>query len=217
MLPRGNTKGNDSLELFAGATIGSEARPLLFSRPMNSSVGYLPLPPGNYTFRICRPEDREHPVKVIPIVLRDRVFITLLTSLVNGQPQSEIIDDTIDPAKASEGQLTVRQFLADARVVVTADNKARTRLLNYGDTQVMDGLSTRVVPISLAAVLRGSEQRSATTEANFSPSPGHSPHATLLILSDPYGRLFVSVVDDGIAREPEPDPASAGTSASGQR
>lgn len=217
MLPRDNAKGGGKLELFAGATNGPEARPIFASRPMNTSVGYLPVPPGNYTFRICRPEDREHPIKVVPVVLRDHVFITLLTHLVDGQPQSEMIDDTIDPAKTSGGQLTVRHFLADARAVVTADNKARTGPLNYGDTQVLTGLPARLVPISLEAVLHGNDQWTSTAEADFSPGPTHSPHASLLLLSDAYGRLAVSVVEDGVAPEPEPEPSPAKTPSSGQR
>ena len=185
-------------------------RVLQTASPANFSAGYIPLPPGAYTLKVCRPGEHDKPIKSFAVPVRHNSYITILTTQPPGAAiKAELLDDTPDPFKPPVNRLTVRQFVPDIHVVATAAGTKRTEALDYGATQTLEGLPGGLVQLNTRATLTGGATKTWNTEADFRTSH----HASLLVLSDPYGRIRPRVSVDGPSPAAEAEAAEEAAAA----
>ena len=185
--------GSLALELvLAGQE--SQERAFQTALPSNFYAGYVHLPPGTYPLTVYRAGNRTAPIKSFNVVLHNNSYLTILaTEAPGGAISAELLDDTPDPAAPPTNRLTVRQFCANVRAQVSVPGPQRTDLLEMGHTQTLVGLPSGAVPISIRVTSAGGVVRTMTAEADFRTSR----HASVLVFTDPYGRVRPRVSIDG--------------------
>ena len=180
--------GHDKLELYL-----ADGKQLTTTYGGDTAVGYVPVLPGTFMFSVRRVGDANHDVKTPPVQLLADSFVTILATLKNGQVSLEVLNETIEPKKDDGmGHFIVRQFCVGARMLLTVGNTP-PKMLNYGEVAVFNGLPASQVSVIIQATLRDGKIRNQNTQVDFTKNH----YATLLLVTDAYGRLRPSIAFDG--------------------
>ncbi len=157
--------------------------------PLDLYTDYFSSPLGSYSLTIKRSGDKADPGQKIPVALQDGTYITLLATQKGTQTNIEVINDTPDPkVKDLAASLIVRSFLTGARVTVGVAGGQVRQPVPDNATVTLDNLPmTAEVNISVQAMLPTTPPSPSNSELPADFSVTH--HATLLLVSDRYGRL----------------------------
>ncbi|MEA3210330.1 MAG: hypothetical protein QOE70_3387 [Chthoniobacter sp.] len=176
----------------------TEGTPLLSAAPNNYYASYLPLPPARYALKVVRRNDPATAIQSFDVTLGSDAYVTFMAHPVAGQVRIELFDDTFNPAEATSGRLTIRQFVPNANVTVTSNAQLTSRSLTQGETQTIEGFPLKPVMLKMRAGMAAGPDQEWVAEVNFTTSR----RASLLIVSDPYGRFRPRVTIDGPHRAP---------------
>lgn len=172
---------------------------LLSASPGAFAGEYRPVPPARYSWAVCRAGDRKQPLKnPLDVPLRAEEYLTIVTrpsADPGGEPVVELVDDTIDPDQPSSNNLTIYQCSPDVKAVVTAARRYTSDPVVYGSTQSLKDLPKGVVGLSISLTTK-TGPASWNTDADFRASP----HASLIVVPDAYGRIRPRVTVDGATR-----------------
>jgi hypothetical protein len=177
-----------------------------FKKDKNAAVTFKPPGAGSFftAYTVCPSEAATVTIlggdsaggksEPIPVRLAPGSFTTFLLREKDGTPLLEVLDDARVGADGAGAELTVRNFdrrLVEIRVQAGDHLSARMRapecLLN------VRGLERQVYQLDTIARDDSGKESRWSTEVDFKTSR----KATLLIYSDPYGRVRPRVVLDG--------------------
>ena len=151
----------------------------------NFYAGYTSITPGAFTLTVRRAGDQNGAIKRLPVNLLGNMFVTILVSMKDGQPNVEFIDDTIDPKTAGATRLVLRQLFPNAKVTATVGTGPASAALGYGETVVLDNLAATQSSLTVQASIPGQSAKSWSMPLDLT----QFPRTTLLIFPDPYGRF----------------------------
>ncbi len=184
----------------------NKATALRFEPPAAGSyfTEYAACAPGSATLTVLRDESEKEKPQRLPVMLTAGSFTTLLLRERDGAAVIEVIDDVPAGTDAASGELTVRNFapaLVEIRVQAgdsfNARMRAPTAFLN------IRGLDRRRCQIDTVTKAADGKESRWSTEIDFRACP----KGTLLVYSDPYGRIRPRIVPDG--QPPFGNPATA--------
>ncbi len=176
---------------------------LLSAAPNNYYASYTALPAGRYALKLVRSEAPDTVIENVSVTFRGDESRTILAGSVDRKLKVETLDETYDLATTLAGRLTIRQNFPNSRVTIEVGSQTRTRELASSEVEVVDGLPLQVVSLKMHATFADGKTSDWSTEVDFKTIR----HATLLIVSDPYGRCRPHVALDGRAVVITPDPA----------
>lgn len=181
-----------ALALDASLEISAGGHPVLSAAPADFYAGYTAITPGQYALRLAKPADPKTPLKTINATLPDQAYVTVLvTQNPAGEVTAELLDETPDAAKPPSNTVTVRQFSAGSRVVVTAGGQ-QTDLLEFGQAQALEHLPDGNVSITMRA-LTPKGPRNWVGEMDFRGTH----RGTVFVFPDTYGRVRFKLTADG--------------------
>jgi hypothetical protein len=153
---------------------------------------YMEFPPGGYHLGLYKKGDTTAPLKIFDINLRPDTYFTILLSPQNGVMTAELLDDTIDP-KTTAGTLTIRNYFTGTTVSVSSDTQKIIDALPYGQSYSATGFPLQRLQLTLKTKLPNGSIAESGAEADLHASP----HSTLLIIPDSYGRFRPRTTIDG--------------------
>ncbi len=168
-------------------------KPLMTAAVCNFYAGYTSVAPGAFTLTIRRAGDQNGAIKRLPVNLLGDMYVTVLVSSKDGQPNVDYINDTIDPKSPDVRRLVLRQLFPNAKVTTTLGPASSSAALGYGETAVMDNLPAAQSSVTVQAVIPGQAPKSWSMPIDFT----QAAHNTLLIFPDPYGRFRPRLATDG--------------------
>lgn len=178
-------------------SVDPNAPALVTASTASLANNYLRVAPGHYSLRVVNSAAREAPVKVLDANIPDKGYYTVLVYRDSaGKTAVDLIDDTPDP-KNPTNKLAVWQFVPETRAVVTGGGQ-RTAALEVGQTQILDNMPNGKLAVQLRATTAKGD-RNWGVDVDFSASH----RATVLVISDPYGRIRMRTTVDGPDRETE--------------
>jgi hypothetical protein len=181
---------NGAFELRKAGVPPSEAT-LLNGTPLQYS-SYTEFPAGKYKLAVFKKGERNTPLKLLDLDVRQESFFTILITPKGGVQTVEMTEDTLDP-KATSGVLTIRNFFPGSIVGASIKGTKLGSPLPYGESYVAAGLPTGRVSVGLSVRLPTGDPIETGIEPDFKVSK----RATLLIIPDSYGRLSPIITFDG--------------------
>lgn len=173
----------------------SADKPLVTGAVCNFYAGYASVAPGAFTLTVRRAGDQNGAIKRLPVNLLADMFVTVLVSSKDGQPNVELINDTVDPKAAVTKRLVLRQLFPNAKVTTVVGNAAPSAPLTFGETAVLDNLPEASSSLTVQAAIPGQSVKSWSMPLELPPNA----RATLLIFPDSYGRFRPRLAMDGQA------------------
>ena len=171
----------------------SADKPLITAAVCNFYAGYTSVTPGAFTLTVRRVGDQNGAIKRLPVNLLADMYVSILVSAKDGQPNVELIDDTIDPKTAGTRRLVLRQLFPNAKVTATVGPGPAGATLGFGETVAMDNLPAAQSSLTVQAVISGQGVKSWSMPLDLT----QAAHNTLLIFPDPYGRFRPRLAVDG--------------------
>jgi hypothetical protein len=187
LLPK--DKGNLLLSKNDGTP---EGQILLSAIPLNNYSGYNSFPIGRYALKVSHAADPATAIQTFDLILRENVFVTILSSFNNGKVKAELFDDTYDPSAITSGRLVIYHQFSGLRVVV-AGGRQTSRPIDAGESETIEGFTLGPVEFQMVGSHLNGKLENWSTEIDFSKFP----HASLVVVPDPYGRFRPRVSIDG--------------------
>ena len=167
------------LELLAGD------KPLTATVAGNFSAHYVPVIPSTLNLTVRQAGDQTGSIKRLSANLKADDFITVLVTSKTGQPDAELINDTVDPKATDSRRLTVRQLSPDIKATTFIGSSPVSTALGFGETATLDNVPAGPSTLTIQTVIPGKGPKSWSMPLDMT----QTPHATLLIFPDPYGRF----------------------------
>ena len=178
-------------------------KPMFGVAPSDLYTDYFASSSGSYILTVKRAGDKDDPAQKVPVVLQDGTYITLLATQKGAQVSIETFNDTPDPnVKEVAASLVVRSFLTGARVTVGTTGSGSPQPIPDNAAVTVDSLPmTAGVNITIQATMPTTPptMNSFDLPADFSVTH----HATLMLVSDHYGRLKPKLIYNGRVANPE--------------
>ena len=161
----------------------------------NFYAGYFPVLPGAFEFTVRRANDQNGSIKRVSVNLKANDFVTILVSNKDGQPNVELVNDTVDPKAPNPNRLVLRQLFPNAKVTAFLGTTPASGALGYGETIALDNLAAAQSNLTVQAVIPGQGVKSWSMPLDLT----QAHHSTLLIFPDPYGRFRPRLAADAQA------------------
>ena len=178
-------------------------KPMFGVAPSDLYTDYFASPVGGYILTVKRSGDKDDPAKKVPVVLQDGTYITLLATQKGAEVNIEMLNDTPNPnVKEVTGSLVVRSFLTGGRVMVGITGGRPPQPIPDNATVNMDDLPmTAGVNITVLATMPTTPPTTNSFDLPVDFSVTH--HATLMLVSDRYGRLKPKLIYNGRVANPD--------------